>query len=97
MRLDGDDAAFLRPDLLEQRDEQPAPLGRLGLQLRERGEVAGQFLDALDARVGGSAEALQLLLDGLARMTYCALGSRRCCGELAESSVAGRAIRPPPC
>ncbi|HEV7527325.1 MAG TPA: hypothetical protein VGO29_00335 [Solirubrobacteraceae bacterium] len=66
MRLHGDDAPALRPDLLEQRDEQPPSLGGLGLQLPERGEVAEQLLGALDARVGGSAEALQLLLDRLA-------------------------------
>jgi len=58
MWLHGDDLAFPRPDLLEQRDEQPPTLGGLGLQLPERGEVAEQFLGAIDAWVGRSAEAL---------------------------------------
>jgi hypothetical protein len=46
VRLHGDDAPALRPDLREQRDEQPPALGGLGLQLPERGEVAEQLLRA---------------------------------------------------
>jgi hypothetical protein len=44
--LHGDDAPALRPDLREQRDEQPPPLGGLGLQFPERGEVTEQLLSA---------------------------------------------------
>jgi len=64
VRLHGDDPAFLRPDLLEQREQELAPLGRLGLA--EACEVVEQLLRALDARIGRRAELLHLLLDRLA-------------------------------
>ncbi|HXP28242.1 MAG TPA: hypothetical protein VN804_00680 [Solirubrobacteraceae bacterium] len=65
VRLHGDDLPFLRPDLLEQREQQFATLRRLGLQLPEALEVAEQRLGALDARVGRRAQSLRLPLDRL--------------------------------
>lgn len=40
MRLHGDDLPFVRPHLLEEGEEQLAPLGGFGLQVPEALEVA---------------------------------------------------------
>jgi hypothetical protein len=56
--LDGDDAAVLIKDLPEDRDQQLAPLGRLGLQVPEAREVVEQRAGLVEGGVGGRAEAL---------------------------------------
>jgi hypothetical protein len=93
VRLDGDDAASLRPDLLEQREQELAPLGRLRLDLRELREVIEQRLGAVDAGVGGGcAEALDLLLQcrrGARVRSRSSLADqqRRCSGFIASLIV----------
>jgi hypothetical protein len=46
--LHGDDAAALRPDLLEQREQELAPLGGLRLDLPDVREGGEQVLRSLD-------------------------------------------------
>jgi hypothetical protein len=52
VRLHGDDPPVLRPHLLEQRQEQLAPLDGLGLQLPEAGEVSEQRACPVDSWIG---------------------------------------------
>src|SRR5207248_10521185 len=66
VRLDGDDAAVLRPHLLKERREQLAPLRRLHLERPEAAEVFEQRTGTLDSMVDGRSAPLQLFLDRLA-------------------------------
>ncbi|WP_040599998.1 hypothetical protein [Patulibacter medicamentivorans] len=66
MWADSDDRAVVLPDAIEERGQQLAPLGGIGLDLPEAGEVVEQFGRLVEARVGRWSEALQLLFEGLA-------------------------------
>lgn len=57
--LDGDDPASVLPDVVEEAGEELASLGGVGLCAPEAGEVAEQFLGAVEVRVGGWREALR--------------------------------------
>ena len=69
MWLHGDDLPVLRPDLLEQREQELAPLDRLGLQVPEARELFEQRCGAVDGGFGGWALALEFFLQGLAVST----------------------------
>jgi hypothetical protein len=56
--LHGDDLPFLRPDLLEQREQELAPLCGLSLQVPEAGKVAEDRAGLVDGWLGWRAEAL---------------------------------------
>jgi hypothetical protein len=60
--LHGDDLPVLRPDLLEQREQELATLGGLGLQVPEAGELFEQRSGAVDGGFGGWALALEFFL-----------------------------------
>ncbi len=62
MGLDGNDAAVLCPDLCEQREQELAPLGWVGLKLPE----AGEAFEEIASGVGWWAEALDLFIKCLA-------------------------------
>jgi hypothetical protein len=64
--LDGDDLPVLCPYLAEQREQELAALGWLGLQLPEAGEVLKERAGSVDGRLGGWAEALYFFLQCLA-------------------------------
>ncbi|HEY7890973.1 MAG TPA: hypothetical protein VIC05_02055 [Solirubrobacteraceae bacterium] len=72
--LYGDDLPVLRPDLLEQREQELASLGRLGLDLPEAGELVEQRFGAVNGRFGGWALALEFFLQGLAAHDVLGLG-----------------------
>jgi len=72
--LYGDDLPFPRPDLLEQREQELAPLGGLGLKVPEAGELVEQRLGAVDGGFGGWALALEFFLQGLAAHDVLGLG-----------------------
>ena len=72
--FDGDDAAVVLPDVVEQAREELAPLGWVGLGVPEAGEVAEEFLGAVEVWVGWWGEALQLFLQGLAAHDVAGLG-----------------------
>jgi hypothetical protein len=57
--VDGDDRAVLLPDLLEQRGEELAPLGGVGLGPPEPREVLDQRLGAVEVGVGWRLGALE--------------------------------------
>jgi hypothetical protein len=64
--LDGDDSPVLCPDLREQREQESAPLGWVGLKLPEAGKAFEEIAGAVCGGVGWWAEALDLCLKGLA-------------------------------
>jgi hypothetical protein len=64
--LHGDDLSFLRPNLLEQREQEFASLGWSGLQVPEAREVSEDRLGLLDGWFGWWPEALQFFLKRLA-------------------------------
>jgi hypothetical protein len=72
--FDGDDVAVVLPDVVEEAGDEFAALGGVGLCVPERGEVAEQFLGAVELGVGGRREALQLFLEGLAAHDVAGLG-----------------------
>lgn len=74
MGLHGDDPPVLCPYLLEQREQELAPLGRLGLYRPELGEVVEQRSSAVQGGIGWWTEALDLFLQCLAAHHVLGLG-----------------------
>lgn len=72
--FDGDDVAVVLPDVVEEGVQEFAALGWVGLGVPEGGEVAEQFLGAVELGVGWWCEALQLFLEGLAAHDVAGLG-----------------------
>lgn len=99
MGLHGDDPPVLCPYLLEQREQELAPLGRLGLDVPEAEEVIQQRAGAVNGWVGWGAEALYLFLDRLAAHDVLRLGEvappRRSCGHPSEMRRAVTSARRP--
>jgi hypothetical protein len=71
---DGDDVPGVLPDVVEEAGEELAALGGVGLCAPEGGEVAEQFLGAVEVGIGGRREALQFFLEGLASHDVAGLG-----------------------
>jgi len=72
--LHGDDPAVLSPYLAEQREQELASLGGLGLQLPEVGEVLKDRAGSVDGGLAGWAEALDFFLQCLAAHDLLGLG-----------------------
>lgn len=71
--LHGDDPPVLSPDLLEQREQQLAPLGGLGLKVPEAGELVEQRFGALDGGLAGGPWRWSSSSRAWRRMMYWAL------------------------
>ena len=95
MRAHGDYASVLRPDLREQREQDPAPLGGLGLELPEAPEVLEQLAGPLDLGVVWRAQALELLLDRLAAHHVLRLGEIAHQVEVAQALELGEQLATP--
>jgi hypothetical protein len=72
--LHSDDLAVLCPYLSEQREQELAPLGWLGLQLPEAGEVLKERAGSVDGGLGRRSEALHFFLQRLATHDVPGLG-----------------------
>lgn len=72
--FDGDDDAAVLPDVVEEAGDELASLGGIGLCVPEGGEVAEQFLGAIEVGVGRWREALEFFLEGLAAHDVAGLG-----------------------
>jgi hypothetical protein len=81
--------------VVEEAVDELAPLGRVGLCLPEAGEVAEDRLGAVELRVGGWGEALQLFLECLAAHDIAGLGEIAEHVEVLEAVELGQQLAAP--